>query len=478
MPSAALRPSLAPVLRLYNTRTRTKAPFEPADPKRVTMYVCGPTVYSYAHIGNARPAIVFDVLFRVLRRIFGAEHIVYARNITDVDDKIMKAAATDGVSIDEVTEKYSRIYREDMAGLGVLTPSLEPTVTANMDAIIDMTERLVASGHAYAAEGHVLFSVASFSEYGRLSGRSPEELLAGARVDVAPYKRDPGDFVLWKPSSAEQPGWDSPWGRGRPGWHLECSAMIERHLGKTIDIHGGGIDLVFPHHENEVAQSVCAHEGALLANVWMHNGFLNIESEKMSKSEGNVLLIHDLVKAHPREALRYTMLSAQYRQPLDWTQDALHRSKKNLDRLYRALADSAPEDGQSAQARSHEPTPEFIEAMEDDLNTPRALAELNEIGRALKAASSGEERGRLRGQLLAAGSLLGLLQENPATWFKADAPALEEDLAARVDALIQERVAARKCKDFARADAIRGELAAEGIELIDGPKGTTWKRSG
>lgn len=455
------------MIRLYNTRTRDKAAFTPADPKRVTMYVCGPTVYSYAHIGNARPAIVFDVLFRLLRHHFGPDHVVYARNITDVDDKIMKAASEQNAPIEAVTAKYTRIYREDMAALGVMPPSLEPTVTDNMDVIIDMIGRLVASEHAYVAEGHVLFSVASFSEYGKLSGRSPEELLAGARVEVAPYKRSAGDFVLWKPSSEDQPGWESPFGRGRPGWHLECSAMIERHLGETIDIHGGGIDLVFPHHENEVAQSVCAHGGGPFVNVWMHNGFLQIESEKMSKSDGNVLLVHELVKNHPGEVLRYTMLSAQYRQPLDWTQDALHQSKRNLDRLYRTLDESRElERGAAA------PSETFLEALRDDLNTPRALAELNELARKVKAGDA-----EARAQLVASGALIGLLEENPTDWLTEDAPTLDGDVAARVEALIEARARARKDRDFGRADAIRDELLAEGIELVDGPSGTTWKMS-
>jgi cysteinyl-tRNA synthetase len=466
------------VLRLHNTRTRTKEPFEPANPKRVTMYVCGPTVYSYAHIGNARPAVVFDVLFRLLRHVYGDAHVVYARNITDVDDKIMKASTEEGVPIDAITERYARIYREDMAALGVLPPTIEPTVTANMDAIIDMTKRLVDAGHAYAAEGHVLFSVASFPEYGELSGRSPEELLAGARVDVAPYKRDPGDFVLWKPSTPDQPGWDSPFGRGRPGWHLECSAMIEQHLGETIDIHGGGVDLVFPHHENEVAQSVCAHGGAPFVRVWMHNGFLNVQTEamteaqKMSKSLGNVLLVHDLVERHPGEALRYTLLSAHYRQPLDWTKDALHRSKKNLDRLYRTFLETKDVPDVELQ-----PSRPLLDALQDDLNTPRALAELNELAKRAKSGPSPDARAEAKGQLRAGARLLGLLGQAPEAWLEATEPALEGELAARVEKLVAEREAARKAKDFARADAIRDELAAEGIVLVDSPSGTTWKRS-
>lgn len=457
------------MIRLYNTGTREKATFEPADPKRVTMYVCGPTVYSYAHIGNARPPLTFDILFRLLRHTYGEAHVVYARNITDVDDKIMKAAATEGVPISEITERYARVYREDMAALGVIPPTLEPTVTGNMDAIVAMTERLVDLGHAYEAEGHVLFSVRSFPDYGKLSGRSPEELLAGARVEVAPYKRDAGDFVLWKPSTDDQPGWDSRFGRGRPGWHLECSAMVERHLGTTIDIHGGGIDLVFPHHENELAQSVCAHEGAPFARFWMHNGFLQIESEKMSKSIGNVLKVHDLVKTYPGEVIRYTMLSAHYRQPLDWTQDALRRGRKNLDRLYRTLLETA-----ELPSVETGPSPTLLEALQDDLNTPRAMAELNELA---KQARSGEGRAEARAQLLAGAKLLGLLGEDPETWLAEDeGEAIEGDLAARIDGLLKERTEARKSRDFARADAIRDELAAEGIEIVDSADGPTWRK--
>ncbi len=466
MPSGAAPPNLGRVIRLHNTRTRTKEAFEPADPKRVTMYVCGPTVYSYAHIGNARPAVVFDVLFRLLRWRFGPEHVVYARNITDVDDKIMRAAATQNAPIETITSHYAQIYREDMAALGVLSPTLEPTVTDNMDGIVDMTSRLVESGHAYVAEGHVLFSVASFPEYGQLSGRSTEELLAGARVEVAPYKRDPGDFVLWKPSAAEQPGWPSPWGRGRPGWHLECSAMIERHLGETIDIHGGGIDLVFPHHENEVAQSVCAHGGKPFVRVWMHNGFLRVEHEKMSKSEGNVLLVHGLLEHHSGEALRYNLLSAHYRQPLDWTEDSLHQAKKNLERLYRTVRDA------EVEPKDRTPSPAFIEALEDDLNTPRALAELNELARAVK---SGPDPAQALGALLGSAGLIGLLEDDPSRFLAAPEAAVDAGLSAKVEAAIAERAAARKARDFARADAIRENLHAAGIELVDGPTGTTWR---
>ncbi|MGB5950784.1 MAG: cysteine--tRNA ligase, partial [Parvibaculum sp.] len=333
-------------LMLHNSLTRRKEVFEPADPARVTMYVCGPTVYNYAHIGNARPAVVFDVLARLLRRLY--PNVVYARNITDIEDKIIAAAKEQGVEIAAITEKFAQIYREDMGTLGVLPPDIEPKATETIAGMIAMMERLIASGHAYEADGHVLFNVPSYADYGRLSGRNRDDMIAGARVEVAPYKKDPADFVLWKPSTPDQPGWDSPWGRGRPGWHIECSAMIEKHLGRTIDIHGGGIDLQFPHHENEIAQSNCAHDHAPLARFWLHNGFVNIEKEKMSKSLGNVLLVHDLIAQAPGEAIRLALLNGHYRQPLDWTADGLAQARRMLDRLYgalRALSDVEAEAG-------------------------------------------------------------------------------------------------------------------------------------
>ncbi|MDP2122808.1 MAG: cysteine--tRNA ligase, partial [Parvibaculum sp.] len=357
-------------LSLYNTLTRKKEIFEPADPNRVTMYVCGPTVYNHAHIGNARPAVVFDVLARLLRRLY--PHVVYARNITDIEDKIIAAAKEQGVEISVVTEKYAQIYRDDMGVLGVLAPDIEPKATESVAEMISMMERLIASGNAYAAEGHVLFNVPSFAGYGKLSGRERDDMIAGARVEVAPYKKDPADFVLWKPSAPDQPGWDSPWGRGRPGWHIECSAMIEKHLGQTIDIHGGGIDLQFPHHENELAQSTCTH-GVPLARFWLHNGFVNMGAEKMSKSLGNVLLVHDLISHAPGEAIRLALLNGHYRQPLDWTEEGLGQAKRMLDRLYGALKGLA--DVKSEPTNDAAPD-EFMAALTDDLNTPRALAVL------------------------------------------------------------------------------------------------------
>ncbi|RRN55022.1 cysteine--tRNA ligase [Pseudoxanthomonas sp. SGNA-20] len=456
-------------LRLYNSLTRQVEAFQPLDPACPTMYVCGPTVYNYVHIGNARGPVVFGVLAALLRRRHGA--LKYARNITDVDDKINAAAAEQGVPISAITERFAAAYREDMAALGVagdFAPDIEPTATGHIAHMIAMIQGLIEAGHAYAAEGHVLFSVASFADYGRLSRRDTEEMLAGARVEVAPYKRDPGDFVLWKPSSDDLPGWDSPWGRGRPGWHIECSAMAEAHLGTTIDIHAGGIDLQFPHHENEIAQSQCAHGGAPFARFWLHNGMLNFGGAKMSKSLGNIEKVHDLVRAHPPEALRYALMSAHYRQPLEWSDALVEQSVRTLDRLYGTLRDLAGVDAQPA-------IPAAVEAaLDDDINTPLALAELARIaGEARKATDAGE-RARLKSELLGAGLALGLLQQAPEAWFNRGASG-EDD--ARIQALVDERSAAKKAHDFARADAIRDQLAAEGILLEDTPQGPRWKRA-
>ena len=456
-------------LHLYNTLTRRVEPFAPLDPACPTMYVCGPTVYNYVHIGNARGPVVFGVLAALLRRRFGG--LRYARNITDVDDKINAAAKQLGTPISTITDRYAAAYREDMAALGVtgaFAPDIEPAATAHIPQIVAMIERLVASGHAYEAEGHVLFSVASFDGYGRLSRRDTEEMLAGARIEVAPYKRDPGDFVLWKPSGDDLPGWDSPWGRGRPGWHIECSAMAEAHLGPTIDIHAGGIDLQFPHHENEVAQSECAHGGEVFARWWLHNGMLNFGGAKMAKSVGNIQRVHDLVRAHPPEALRHALLSAHYRQPLEWSDGLVEQSVRTLDRLYGTLRDLADVEAEAA-------IPAGIEAaLEDDLNTPQALAEVARIaGEARKAGDAGD-RSRLKGELLGAGLALGLLQQDPAAWFARGA---SNDDDARIQALIDERIEAKKSRDFARADAIRDQLAAEGILLEDTPQGVRWKRA-
>lgn len=463
-------------LTLHNTRTRQKEPFVPAEDGRVTMYVCGPTVYNFPHIGNARPAVIFDVLARLLRSRY---QLVYARNITDIDDKINKAAAEQGVPISEIAARFTAVYREDMAALGVLPPDLEPFATDHVPAIIAMIATLVERGHAYPAEGHVLFRVRSFPDYGALSRRDRRELLAGARVDVAPYKEDAGDFVLWKPSTPELPGWESPWGRGRPGWHIECSAMVAQHLGRTIDIHGGGNDLIFPHHENEVAQSTCAHGGELFVRYWLHNGFVNVDHTKMSKSLGNVLLVRNLLKEAPGEVIRLALLSAHYRQPLDWTSDVLPEAKRKLDRLYGALRDvpglARKDDGAPGEA----PDPEFVAALEDDLNTPKALAVLFDLARDINRSEVPADRQRLAARLHASGAMLGLLDTDPEAWLQgvpvgAEAAGMSSET---VEALLAERVAARSNRDFAAADRIRDQLVAAGILIEDGPDGTRWRRT-
>ena len=457
-------------LRLHNTLTRAKEEFVPADPGRVTMYVCGPTVYSYAHIGNARPAVAFDVLVRLLRHLY--PKVVYARNITDVDDKINAAARDQGVEIGVITAKFRDIYHRDMAAIGVLPPDIEPHATQHIPEMIAMMEKLIASGHAYEAEGHVLFNVPSFADYGRLSRRDRDEMIAGARVEVAPYKKDPSDFVLWKPSTPDLPGWDSPWGRGRPGWHLECSCMIEKHLGRTIDIHGGGIDLVFPHHENEIAQSTCAHGGETFVRYWLHNGFVNVDHEKMSKSIGNVLLVHELLKKAPGEAIRLALLNAHYRQPLDWTDEGLAQAKRMLDRLYGALRSLADVEADPDAA----PDPDFLDALEDDLNTPKALAALFELVRKANTETDPAARRAIKGALLSSASLVGLLTQDPEAWFEGEASAADGPSAEEVESLIEARKAARAAKNFAEADRIRDDLAARGVVLEDGAGGTKWRR--
>ncbi|MEA3030822.1 MAG: cysteinyl-tRNA synthetase [Sphingomonadales bacterium] len=433
-------------IRLHDTMAREKRVFTPADPGRVTMYVCGPTVYSRAHVGNARPPVVFDVLARLLRHVFGADSLVHAANVTDIEDKIMAAAAAENVPIETVTERYSRFYFEDLRALGVPRPDVVPLATGHIAEMIAMIERLVGAGHAYAAEGHVLFDVPGWPLYGGLSRRPMDEMIAGARVEVAPYKRSPADFVLWKPSGPDQPGWESPWGRGRPGWHIECSAMIEAHLGQTIDIHGGGIDLEFPHHENEIAQSSCAHAGAPLARFWLHNGMLSMAADKMSKSTGNVVTVGDLLAmGHRGEALRLALLSAHYRQPLEWSAKLIAESKIRLDRLYRTAGEAAP----------GTPDPAMLEALADDLNTPLALSRLSAI----------EDGATLR----ASASLMGLLGGGASQWFRGEGDA-------RVEGLVAARAEAKRRRDFAEADRIRTELADEGIVLEDGPEGTIWRR--
>jgi cysteinyl-tRNA synthetase len=450
-------------IALYNSLTRRTEPFAPLDPNRVTMYVCGPTVYNYVHIGNARGPVVFDVLARLLRRHY--PQVVYARNVTDVEDKINAAAQAEGVPIATITGRYAQAYHEDMARLGIAPPDVEPYATAHIGAIVTMSEALIAKGHAYAAEGHVLFDVGSYPAYGALSGRDPEELIAGARVEVAPYKKSPGDFVLWKPSTPEQPGWDSPWGRGRPGWHIECSAMCAAQLGETIDIHAGGVDLLFPHHENEIAQSTCAHDGRTFARWWLHNGMLTFDGRKMSKSLGNVLVLHELLKQHRPEALRLRLLSGHYRQPLDWSDAAIAQATSTLDGWYRVLRDLADVPVDTADL----PVPARVEAaLCDDLNTPQALAELSLLADAARQRRTPEAKATLLG----AGALLGLLQQDPEAWFKQAGDGGID--AAQVEALIEQRRAARAARDFARADAIRDELAAMGVVIEDGAQGTRW----
>ncbi len=455
-------------MRLYNTLTRRVEDFVPADPARVTLYVCGPTVYNYIHIGNARTFTVFDLLARTLKRRF--VNVVYARNITDIDDKINAAAREAGAPITVITERFDAAFQQDMQGLGLLTPDVIPYATAHIAQIVAMCERLIASSHAYAAEGHVLFSVASFADYGKLSRRDPEEMLAGARIDVAPYKRDPGDFVLWKPSDDTLPGWDSPWGRGRPGWHIECSAMAETHLGETIDLHGGGMDLQFPHHENEVAQSTCAHGGKIFARHWMHSGMLNLGGTKMSKSLGNTFHVHDLLALVPTEALRYALLSGHYRQPLDWSEALIEQSIRTLDRLYGTLRDL----GDIAVDAANAPIPQAIEdALDDDLDTPRVLAEIAGIAAAARKATDFAERAAHKAALLGAGRALNLLQLDPAAWFARGADASDD---ARIQALVDERNTAKAARDFTRADTLRQQLADQGILLEDTPQGTRWVR--
>ena len=457
-------------MKIYNTQTRQREEFEAIDENNILVYVCGPTVYSYAHIGNARPAVAFDILVRVLRHLF--PKVTYVRNITDIDDKINKAAADQKVEISDITEKFTQAYHDDLKALGVLPPSHEPKVTDNMDAILEMVQKLIDGGHAYEAQGHVLFSVKSYSEYGSLSGRDPEELLAGARVEVATYKQDAGDFVLWKPSGDDQPGWDSPWGRGRPGWHIECSAMSAKHLGKTIDIHGGGHDLIFPHHENERAQSTCAHGGETFANYWMHNGFVNVDAEKISKSLGNVILVRDLLNEAPGEAIRYVLLNAHYRAPLDWNDKVLQQAKNALDRMYNALRDmsSIPLDTNDTNTDIPEA---FLEALKDDLNTPKALAEMFALVKQANTSDSDEEKAQIKQALLKCGEMLGILQSTAEEWF---AGTVNADDTAEIDALVAEREIARENKDWARADEIRDILAEKKIVIEDSAEGVRWKK--
>jgi cysteinyl-tRNA synthetase len=465
-------------LKLYDTLTREKRPFRPLDPARVRMYVCGPTVYDFAHIGNARPVIVFDVLFRLLRHLYGADHVTYVRNITDVDDKIIARAAEEypGLPLNEairrLTETTDRQFHEDVAALGCLPPTVEPRATAHIEEMKTLIERLVAQGYAYVAEEHVLFSVPSMPDYGKLSKRSLDELIAGARVEVAPYKRDPRDFVLWKPSKADEPAWPSPCGiasPGRPGWHIECSAMAWKHLGETFDIHGGGIDLVFPHHENEIAQTRCAFHSPVMANFWMHNGFLQVEGKKMAKSEGNFITIRDLLADWPGEVLRLNMLRTHYRQPLDWTIRGLQESWRTLDEWYAISAIT-----KTKVIVPEKLYPPFLDALCDDLNTPKAIMELHQLRNAIVPGAGRTELVELVDSL----TFLGLLTEETLPRWSAGKHATHGIDASTVERLIDERNAARKAKKFKEADFIRDELRANGIELEDHKDGTTtWKVS-
>ena len=452
-------------LQLTNSFGGRKEPFIPQRPDEVRMYVCGPTVYNYAHIGNARPAVVFDVLARVLRRHF--PNVIYARNLTDVDDKINAAALAEGVPIGIITERYTAAYHSDMSALGVLPPTIEPKVTAHIPEIIDLIGRLIAEGQAYEAEAHVLFHVPSFEDYGALSRRSPEDMIAGARVEVAPFKKHPADFVLWKPSKPEQPGWNSPWGRGRPGWHIECSTMIERHLGSSIDIHGGGQDLIFPHHENEIAQGT-------RARYWIHNGFVTVEGRKMSKSLGNVLLVRDLLKDAPGEAIRYALLSAHYRQPLDWSAQGLQQAHRSLNRLYGTLRGLQDVDADK------DPRPyldAFHAALDDDLNTPAAFAELFRLARMAQREMAPAIRSKLKAALLSAGAGLGLLQQRPDEWFQQMEAAPDDIDVGQVEGLIARRSAARAARAFQEADRLREQIEALGVTLEDRGERTEWRRA-
>ena len=446
-----------PELRLHNSMSRSRETFVPIDPHHVRMYVCGPTVYDLAHLGNARPVVVYDVLARLLRQLY--PRVTYVRNITDVDDKINARSAESGQPIAAITARTTADFHADMAALGALPPDVEPRATAHIAEMITLIEKLIANGHAYAVDGHVLFAVPSFTAYGALSGRSRDELIAGARVEIAPYKHDPGDFVLWKPSDAATPGWDSPWGRGRPGWHIECSAMSWRHLGENFDIHGGGTDLIFPHHENEIAQSVCAFPGSRFARIWAHSGMLNVNGTKMSKSLGNFFTVRDVLAKAPGEAIRLLLLRSHYRATLDFTDAQLAETRRELDRFYRALQAAKP------TAKAEIPA-EMLEALCDDLNTPLAISLLHGLADAAMAGDA-----KAGAEMVAAGAVLGILQQDPDAWFQGEGDT------GWIDTAIADRLAARKSRNFARADAIRAALLEKGITLEDGAGGTTWRRA-
>lgn len=456
-------------LTLLNTKTGKKEIFQPMDPEHITMYVCGPTVYNYVHIGNARPVVVFDTLFRLLNIIY--PKVTYARNITDVDDKINAAAHANGETIQTLTERFTQAFHEDMAKMGALQPSIEPRATETIEEMISLIQSLIDKGHAYASQGHVLFDVTSDVNYGELSNRKLEDMLAGARVEVADYKNNPADFVLWKPSKPNEPSWESPWGAGRPGWHLECTAMINKHLGTSIDIHGGGQDLIFPHHENERAQGQCAH-GTDYVNYWMHNGYINIDGEKMSKSLGNFKLVRDLLEHYDGEVLRFALLMSHYRSPLNWTADLLDEAKKQLDGFYTALR--KVKDVQATAEFDFDNHP-FVQALLDDLNTPLAISELHQAAKAMNKAKTEKTQAKYKAALIAFGDMLGLFRQDPEEWFKKEAE--EGDLSdADIEALIQQRADAKANKNYARADEIRNQLTEAGIALEDSAEGTQWTR--
>ena len=465
-------------IQLYNTLTRQKESFTPIDPTNVRMYVCGPTVYDFAHLGNARPVVVFDILYRLLKRHY--PKVTYVRNITDVDDKIMDKAKASGEPIDVITARTTQAYHDDMAALNALPPDIEPRCTQHIPHMIAMIEVLIAKGHAYVGDGHVLFNVPSMPDYGELSRRSRDELIAGARVEVAPYKKDAADFVLWKPSTPEQVGWNSPWGRGRPGWHIECSAMAKQHLGVTFDIHGGGLDLIFPHHENEIAQSRCSHDGAPLAKIWMHNGFLTINSDKMSKSLGNFFTVRQLLAIAPGEALRLALLSGHYRQPLDFSIEALESAKATLDKWYGALRRANMRKNYLAIEIEPIVQTQVEEALSDDLNAPLAIAAIHTLVKQyLEPAIDSGDQTRLDSavaNVVGSAKALGLLQQDPEDWFRWQPAGQTGPSDAEIEVQIEARLAARKAKNFAEADRIRDALAAAGVILEDGAGGTSWRR--
>ncbi len=456
-------------IQLHDTLKQRKVPFTPIDENNVRMYVCGPTVYDRAHLGNAKTSVVYDVLYRLLCHVYGKNHVTYVSNITDVDDKILNKHKETGKPIREITEQTYNWYIEDMAKLNVLDPNYRPRATEYIAEMIVLVEKLLANGHAYEVDKQVLFDVDSMPSYGRLSGRSMKEMLAGARIEVADYKKNPADFILWKPSDSDQPGWDSPWGYGRPGWHLECSAMSSKLLGNDFDIHGGGADLIFPHHENELAQSCGAFPGTNFAHYWVHGGMLMINGVKMSKSLGNFYNVDEILAEHPAEALRLLFLTTHYHQPFNFTFEGLQNAKSVLDKFYNALLKNA-----DVPTVDTAPNAKVVEALADDLNTPLALSYLHEIVNNLNKAQTPQERSALKSELLASAYLLGLLYNNPEAWFKGTDSADEN---AEIEALIQKRADAKKAKDWATADAIRNELKDRGIILEDSPTGTTWKKA-